>query len=987
MKLFTSIFFFLFAVLSVSGQAVLDNNPPSLKWYEVKTPHFNVLFPKGFDVQAQRVANTLETIHAPESKTLGRKPKKVSVILQNQSSESNAFVSITPLRSEFYIMPSQDYNFVGNNDWLDMIASHEFRHVVQFQHAKQGFNKFVFYLFGQATLSAMANAAVPSWFWEGDAVATETAFLPTGRGSIPNFGLVFRTNFLEGRTFNYHKQYLRSYKHNIPNHYVLGYHMVSYLRKRTGDPDIWGRITGRAWRYSFVPFTFSNAIHKETGLYVKDLYKEMTKDLQQEWAALTDTLTLTAGNAINDRTTSAYTDYLYPHQLDDGRIVTVKSGIGDIEQLYVFDNLDEKKLFVMGMVNETGMIDVSGSRIAWNEYRYDPRWRVKNYSIIKVYDTKTKKSWKVSKFKSRYAGAGLSPNGEQVVTVETNTEYRHTLTILDVNTGNVVSEFSNPNNDFYSMPRFSDDGSRVVVLKKSKAGKSVVTVDVASGVEQEIISPSNENIGYPVLSSTHLFFNSPASGIDNIYAIDLKTTKRYRVTNSRYGSYNLSLSKDGKTIFYNEQKRNGMDIMRMPFDPTVWREEEEVKNAGKPLSEILVEQEQATEVLKNVPTNPYPVTKYNKAKGILNPYAWGPLYTNSLSNIDLGITSTDILSTTSISAGYLLDVYEGTGEWHADVSYQALYPIIRSGITYGSRMDNNKIQGSEANFKWKETGVYGGLEIPLLLTRSKYRTELSISNDVGVKLTSDFRSEVIRGNTTTRGDDRLVKINDSLSFLFNDITSYGKLIYNHFNINYSHALKQSIRDFYPRFGQYVSADSYTIPFGGDYNGWQAATRATLYFPGFAKHHSFYARLSYQKSLESPNLDTYTFRNRIAKPRGYSYPNNSTFYMVSGNYELPVWYPDIALGPILNFQRIRVNVFYDYGKGEGFTYFYDFTKDLLYRSNNEDIYKSYGGEVRVDLNLFRLLPQFQFGFRVSQITANRFNDAGLQYEFLIGNIPF
>ena len=62
----------------------------------------------------------------------------------------------------------------------------------------------------------MAQVAAPQWFWEGDAVATETAFTPSGRGRIPNFGLVLRTNLLEGRTFNYHKQYLRSYKHNIP---------------------------------------------------------------------------------------------------------------------------------------------------------------------------------------------------------------------------------------------------------------------------------------------------------------------------------------------------------------------------------------------------------------------------------------------------------------------------------------------------------------------------------------------------------------------------------------------------------------------------------------------------------------------------------------------------------------------------------------------------------------------------------------------------
>jgi len=204
------------------GQTVLENNPPNLHWYQVKTPNFNILFPQGFNEQAQRVANTLEHIRAAESKSLGKVPRRIPIVLQNQSSASNGFVSVFPRRSEFYAMPTQNYNFIGNNDWLDLLMSHEFRHVVQYQHANRGFNKLVLFLFGYPTFSALAHAGAPDWFWEGDAVATETAFTNTGRGKIPNFNLLFRTNLLEGRTFNYHKQYLRSYKHQIPDHYGLG---------------------------------------------------------------------------------------------------------------------------------------------------------------------------------------------------------------------------------------------------------------------------------------------------------------------------------------------------------------------------------------------------------------------------------------------------------------------------------------------------------------------------------------------------------------------------------------------------------------------------------------------------------------------------------------------------------------------------------------------------------------------------------------------
>ncbi len=114
------LFMFLFFVsVSAWSQIVLENNPPSLKWYQVNTPHFRVLYSGGFEVQAQRVANSLEHIREAEAKSLGSVPRKISVILQNQSAVSNGFVSILPRRSEFYAMPTQDYNFIGTNDWLD----------------------------------------------------------------------------------------------------------------------------------------------------------------------------------------------------------------------------------------------------------------------------------------------------------------------------------------------------------------------------------------------------------------------------------------------------------------------------------------------------------------------------------------------------------------------------------------------------------------------------------------------------------------------------------------------------------------------------------------------------------------------------------------------------------------------------------------------------------------------------------------------------
>src|SRR5690349_12984725 len=140
---------------------VLSGNPASTKWYQIKTPGFKVLYTKDFETQAQRMANTLETIRKPEAKGMNTLPKRIPILLQNNSSQSNAFVTLAPRRSEFYSMPPQNYNFLGGIDWMNLLATHEYRHIAQFQRSVTGFNKFLFYTFGQEAVAAMAFVSAP----------------------------------------------------------------------------------------------------------------------------------------------------------------------------------------------------------------------------------------------------------------------------------------------------------------------------------------------------------------------------------------------------------------------------------------------------------------------------------------------------------------------------------------------------------------------------------------------------------------------------------------------------------------------------------------------------------------------------------------------------------------------------------------------------------------------------------------------------------
>jgi hypothetical protein len=937
--------------LVVSAQDVLESNPTAIKWSQINTPHFRIIFPRDFDEQGQRIANTLEFIHAAEAKSLGSSPRRISVILQNQSAVSNGFVSILPRRSEFYAMPSQDYNFTGTNDWLELLASHEYRHIVQYQHALRGFNRALYYVFGATTFAGMSQVSAPDWFWEGDAVATETAFTRSGRGKIPNFSLVFKTNLLEGREFNYHKQYLRSYKHNIPDHYVLGYHMVSYLRKKTNDPDVWGKITARTWSVPFLPFAFSNALKKETGMHVTDLYREMVKELKSEWEADIHALKPTDFTALEVRR-HGYTDYLYPQPLENGGVLVMKRGIGDIEQFVALNGHGERKVFTPGFINESGMLSVSGSVVVWNEYGYDPRWSVRNYSLIKGYDLKTKKEYVIGGKHARYGSASLSPDGKKIATVHTGTDYRTEVVILSFPEGQILHSFANSQNDFYSMPRWSDDGNTIVVLKTSKGGRSVVVLDPATDSQKDIIPPGDENIGHPVLVKNFLLYNSPATGIDNIFAIDLSTNTRYQVTSSKYGAYNPSVSRDGQSIYYNEQTRDGLGVATIPFDARQWRSLE-AKVPSADMYAHLVEQEGNPDIFKNVPDKEFPVTDYSKLQGLLNPYSWGLFVDNDLSEANFGITSQDILSTTRIEAGYVFNIAERTSAFRAGVSYQGWYPIIDVSGTIAERSVTESFIDQDITFEWNEKTLQAGIRIPLVTTSSRFAGNISIGNSFGLTSVSDFSNSL--GN-----EGRLP-----------EYVGNGNLLFNDFNVDAYRLQKRSRRDINSKWGQRMSLQYLSTPYGGDFDGQLLAATGVLYFPGLFRHHSLWGYGAFQDTRMTDQENIYWFQNAIPIPRGHSVSRFQKFYSTSANYTLPVWYPDIALGPVLNIQRFRVNGFFDYGFGESTI------EDL------QQVYASVGIEGKVDINILRFLPQLDVGLRYSV----GLEPSTTRFEVLIGTFNF
>jgi len=192
--------------------------PSSVKWKQVNTDTVRVIFPEGLDSIARRIATITSKEQGHYNNTIGNKLHKVSIVLHTQTNFSNGFVTLGPWRSEFFLTPPQNAFELGAMSWSDLLSVHEYRHVEQFSNFNTGLSHLMRILFGENGQLLANAAAVPDWFFEGDAVYNETFLSEQGRGRLPLFLNGYKGLYLQNRQYSYMKLRNGSFKDYVPDH-------------------------------------------------------------------------------------------------------------------------------------------------------------------------------------------------------------------------------------------------------------------------------------------------------------------------------------------------------------------------------------------------------------------------------------------------------------------------------------------------------------------------------------------------------------------------------------------------------------------------------------------------------------------------------------------------------------------------------------------------------------------------------------------------
>src|SRR5690606_18899272 len=308
-----------------------DQYPPSVKWRQIQTENFQLIYPSAFEDEAQQLASKLMSLRERVSASLGKEPRKISIILQNQTVESNGNVQLAPRRPEFYTTPPQQGDF---QEWMDNLAIHELRHVVQFDKLTGSLRAPFF----EQLALAIYGITLPSWFFEGDAVVTETALSTAGRGRLPSWEMPFRTNLLNGKTYGYQKDYLGSLKDVTPGFYELGYFLTSELQNAYGETILDSLMTRMA-TLPIRPYNFSNSLKKFTGYSSRKWHEKVRSDLTLKWQEQ-----VAENDPVNyplfpTPETGKPESWLLPRPLPDGQLLALHQSARKVPAIVVIDSL------------------------------------------------------------------------------------------------------------------------------------------------------------------------------------------------------------------------------------------------------------------------------------------------------------------------------------------------------------------------------------------------------------------------------------------------------------------------------------------------------------------------------------------------------------------------------------------------------------------------------------------------------------------------
>ncbi len=932
----------LFLTGIVKGQSA-GNNPNSINWSYIDSKNVKVIFPNGNEVAAYRIANLINYISDSAAIGIGNKRRYLDLLLQTNQVISNGYVALAPFRSEFYATGIQNLNWLGSINWLDVLAIHEYRHALQFSNSKRGLTKLLYWLAGETAWSLAMNVAVPNWYLEGDAVFSETQLTNAGRGRTPYFFKEQRAQLLENKRYSYMKARNGSFKTLMPDHYRLGFAIINQISQDKGQ-EVWLNTLNKGAAYNGIFYSFSHSLKKISGYSTKAAYKKAYDSLASKWEREAQSLSLIQTTPLYNSKEKTPTNYEWPYSINDSVVICRKESFKSTPELVIISNGKMKHLINLGFSVVEPYLHYNDSVAVWTELQTDIRWLNRNYSVIMKYDLRSKRKQQLT-FRSKLFSPALSADNKKLAAVRSNEKIENKLIILNANNGEIIDSVPNPNNDFITYPKWNSTNDELIFVAKRNSKIALIKYNTLTYEIMELTPWTYSTIEGICVGKEYVYYSSGYSGIDNIYAVNVNGNKKvFKISSVKVGAYMPSVNEKETNLFFSEFNRMGYSLSTQTLNITSIDEFNLAEE--KKLNQIFTTGTIHTKnILEKEFNQVYEVKPYKGLFRGVKLHSWSFL-PNQVSN-QITLKADNILNDFSAEVTGGFNRNESKYFVNGRLTYSRLYLPFSLGISNSNRNTQFiKSYSDTAGWqltttKFNELATDIKLSLPLLIKHAFYNTKIITELDAKYILTDNYTISDV--NSTKKSD----------------------YFYSTFHVSISNLRGKAYQNVFPKYGQELD-----IQISGDWKAQYVSrylTEGTIYLPGLLNNHGIRLNAVWKKEGVK---NSYLLADQTKHARGYTALFHDEEMKIGIDYQLPLIYPDWGFGGLMYFQRIRMDLFYDYS---------EVVRYGMYKQKNLN---SCGVELYFDNKYFNILP-LSVGTRFSVLlNKNVINTSDTSFEFFM-----
>ncbi|MBN2724401.1 MAG: PD40 domain-containing protein [Deltaproteobacteria bacterium] len=546
--------------LIMSFPCISRGDDPSIKWKEIRTDHFNIIFPLKYVKTAQKMAVITEQTHQLVASHMGWAPStKTTVILTPYTDSANGWAT-TYFRNtvNVYLTDPGDFSELNQfDDWLWLLFLHEYTHIIHMDTSGL-LPSIINSIIGKVWVP---NSIQPSFVLEGMAIFSESRFSGAGRNQSSIYDMYMRSSVYDNRIYT-----LAEISNSISKYprgllpYLYGSRFIKFISNRYSPLKI--KHLSAAYGSQNIPFGLNKSAVKSYGKSFEVLYSEFVKYIDSKYKRQISAIKsrgLIRGKRLTY--TGEYKYYPSWNPSNSAEIALIDNdGITPSSLKILTLNKSRNKVISKKIIDapvyEGGWPRWHHGKIFFHKLAYFNTV----YNYLDLYRVKPgKKPTRLTEGK-RLASVTVSPDGKSVAAVRHNGT-NHDLVLLG--TDYSVKKVLKKSGLYYTVI-FSPDSNYLAYSSHKNASRIIQLYNLKTAKTIDLPSLGRMNI-HPAFSpdGKFIFFSADGADIYNIYRYEIGSGKIKQITNVIAGAFMPSVSPDGKKLLYMGYSVKGYDLFVM----------------------------------------------------------------------------------------------------------------------------------------------------------------------------------------------------------------------------------------------------------------------------------------------------------------------------------------------------------------------------------------------------------------------------------------